>query len=320
MHKRKDHMTTKINRTPFRPFIPPALLALDIHWETPDSKGRKTTITSDGKRFSYAGSDGKQGSWWVTQGVEFRPLNRTWEEVEALAAPKPEPKPESKAEEPFRPGMPPARLRAVCSEWDWTNGFGERRVTDFNSNGDHRFLTKDSKGTRKSPEGMSTSVWYPVSVNDLFHPHGKTWAEVERLADEKEAAAKAKLPKDGDPITVANALSVVKEGCKQAIAEDRKEAGKTVGTYSASGTTFTFPCATVEITYRAAPTHKTYIVAVPRGRRKYVKLYLQARGYRNVDALPYNTTDAPFYVGYVTKQVRDDLCALAPDILLVVSW
>jgi hypothetical protein len=46
-----------------------------------------------------------------------------------------------------------------------------------------------------------------------FRPHGKTWAE------------KAKLPKDGDPITVANALSVVKEGCKQAIAEDRKEAG-----------------------------------------------------------------------------------------------
>lgn len=225
MHKRKDHMTTKINRTPFRPFkdIPPALLALDIQWETPNSEGRKTTLTSDGKRFSYMGSDGKQGLWWVTQGVEFRPLNRTWEEVEALTAPKPEP---------------------------------------------------------------------------------------------KEAAAKAKLPKDGDPITVANALSVVKEGCKQAIAEDRKEAGKTVGTYSASGTMFTFPCATVEITYRAAPTRKTYIIAVPKGRRKYVKLYLQARGYRNVDALPYNTTDAPFYVGYVTKQVRDDLFALAPDILL----
>lgn len=55
---------------------------------------------------------------------------------------------------------------------------------------------------------------------------------------------------------------------------------------------------------------------MPKGRRKYVKLYLQARGYRNVDALPYNTTDAPFYVGYVTKQVCDDLRALAPDILL----
>lgn len=161
-----------------------------------------------------------------------------------------------------------------------------------------------------------------IFENDLFRPHGKTWAEVERLADEKEAAAKAKLPKDGDLVTVANALSVVKEGCKQAIAEDRQEAaqrtqstaaainsttGKTVGTYSASGTTFTFPCATA---------HKTYIVAVPKGRRKYVKLYLQARGCRNVNALPYNTTDAPFYVGCVTKKVCDDLRALAPDILL----
>ena len=43
---------------------------------------------------------------------------------------------------------------------------------------------------------------------------------------------------------------------------------------------------------------------------------IKARGCRNVDALPYNTTDAPFYVGYVTKQVCDDLRALAPDILL----
>lgn len=292
-------MTTKINRTPFRLIkdIPPALLALDIQWETRTQPR-------------------KPGTWWVTQGMEFRPLNRTWEEVEALAAPKPDPK----AEEPFRPGLPPARLRAVCPEWEYTNSWTrEHCITDFDAIGKHRFLTLDSKGTRKSTNSLATSVWYPVYDSDRFRPHGKTWAEVERLADEKEAAAKAKLPKDGDPITVANALSVVKEGCKQAIAEDRKEAGKTVGTYSASGTTFTFPCATVEITYRAAPTHKTYIVAVPKGRRKYVKLYLQARGYRNVNALPYSTTDDPLYVGYITKQVRDDLCALAPDILFV-SW
>lgn len=304
MHKRKDHMTTKINRTPFRPFedIPPALLALDIQWETPNSEGRETTLTSDGKHFSYMGSDGKQGLWWITQGVEFRPLNRTWEEVKALAAPKPEPKPKPKAEEPFRPGLPPARLRAVCEEWDWTNEFGVRRVADF---------------------GLVTSAW--LCEGDQFRPHSKTWAEVERLADEKEAAAKAKLPKDGDPITVANALSVVKEGCKQANAEVARGFAevvhrvpeKTVGTYSASGTTFTFPCATVEITYRAAPTRKTYIIAVPKGRRKYVKLYLQSRGYRNVDALPYNAaTDASYDLGCVTKQVCDDLRALAPDILL----
>ncbi len=224
MHKRKDHMTTKINRTPFRPIkdIPSALLALDIYWQTGFSD-RACVLTSDGKHGHYLRDDGT----------------------------------------------------------------------------------------------MSSIHWMDMRDTYVVRPHSKTWAEVERLADEKEAAAKAKLPKDGDPITVANALSVVKEGCKQAIAEDRKEAGKTVGTYSASGTTFTFPCATVEITYRAAPTHKTYIVAVPKGRRKYVKLYLKQCGYRNVDVLPYSAaTDASYDLGYVTKQMRDDLRALAPDILL----
>lgn len=211
---------------------------------------------------------------------------------------------------PFRliKDIPPALL--ALDEIQWEAPYSQYPIG----------LTRDGKRYSYTRSDGTVGSWTNVGPETEARPLNRTWEEVEALTapkpEPKEAAAKAKLPKDGDPITVANALSVVKEGCKQAIAEDRKEAGKTVGTYSASGTTFTFPCAAVEITYRAAPTRKTYIIAVPKGRRKYVKLYLQARGYRNVDALPYNTTDAPFYVGYVTKQVRDDLCALAPDILL----
>lgn len=112
-------MTTKINRTPFRPIkdIPSALLALDIHWQTGFSD-RACVLTSDGKHGHYLRDDGTMSSiHWMDMRDTYvvRPLNRTWEEVEALATPKPEPK----AEEPFRPGLPPARLRAVCPEWEW---------------------------------------------------------------------------------------------------------------------------------------------------------------------------------------------------------
>lgn len=63
----------------------------------------------------------------------------------------------------------------------------------------------------------------------------------------------------------------------------------------------------------------TYIVACPKGRRKYVKYYLSQRGYKNLDALPYSTADKPFWLGYVSTKLREELTALAPDIRFSVG-
>lgn len=86
-------MTTKINRTPFRPIkdIPSALLALDIHWQTGFSD-LACVLTSDGKHGHYLRDDGTMSSiHWMDMRDTYivRPLNRTWEEAEALTAPKP---------------------------------------------------------------------------------------------------------------------------------------------------------------------------------------------------------------------------------------
>lgn len=498
---------TQINRTPFRKVadIPAHLLTSDkLKWEISAGNRDVAGFTSDGRHFGYLHDVGAtNGFWQSVDKHEFRPHGLSWEAAEALVnPPQPEPQP-AKTEEPFRPGLPPAELRAVCEEWEWRAGsHNEIRSTAFIGE-KHLFLDVGVGGRRKEASELTSSIHFTVFPSDHFRPLGKTWAEVEALAAAKqyrtvgevlkaglfdvcshwyvkghseerrlgivqeriissstsvrvvkdlltsssghfsaddlirpsrvtwealeaELAAKKSnaapvrkltpnetstrkhpvpvggwvmrtdegypgvptgtkaqvesvngsgscykvrvpsgaihawspefcepceppvemvtvedavavvkegcrqaLPQDGDPITVANALSVIKEGCKQAIAEDRQEAiqrnaaRQQASTSSASGTTFIPPLSPVEIKYSAAPTRRTYIIAVPKGRRKYVKYYLSQHIYmgniKNLDALPYSTADKPFYVGYVSAKLREELTALAPDIRFSVG-
>lgn len=135
---------TQINRTPFRKVadIPAHLLTSDkLKWE---NTGGIVAITTDGTRYAHI-HEGRPGYWWETDITEFRPHGLSWEAAEALVSP-PKPKPQSaKTEEPFRPGLPPAELRAVCQEWEWCDPvFGKVRPAIFQ--GDTHILTDRNDG------------------------------------------------------------------------------------------------------------------------------------------------------------------------------
>jgi hypothetical protein len=263
-------------------------------------------FTSDGTRYAVI-ADGKLGTWWTAggiTGIPLRPLGMPWEVAEALVASSTQPQPQlaqqPKAEEqPFRPGLPPAELRAVCKEWEWSAGVNESEPVDFV--GDcHRFLN-NAKGECKSPSELAAAYNWRVGKKDFFRPLGRTWADVEAAA-KAVSPPSSHLPKDGDIITVASAVAVVKEGCRQALDEaaTRRQSGK-VGNY-----------AHVNYTPR-----RTFIIASPSGRRKYVKLLLKRLGYRNVDKIPTTDKQTPYDLGRsLPDHERDNLLAIAPGIVL----
>lgn len=302
---------TTINRTPFRPVgeIPARLLASDkLKWHMPDSD-RVVHFTTDGKHFGYEHDVGASSGLWrpVSPGHVFRPVGMTWEAAKeavcAATAATPPPPQQPKAEEPFRPGLPPAELRAVCKEWEWRCYDGVR-ATDFV--GDcHRFLDICRNGRRRSPQEMSESAIPLVVCNlDHFRPLGRTWADVETAVKAAKTTT-AQLPKDGDIITVASAVAIVKEGCRQALDEaaTRRQPGKS-GNFS-------------HITYINPWPPRTFIIASPPGRRKYVKLLLKRLGYRNVDKIPTTDKQTPFDLGRsLPDHERENLLAIAPGIVL----
>ena len=325
---------TTINRTPFRKVfdIPAHLLISDrLKWESTQGT---VALTTNGTRFAHV-NDGKLGYWWTTKEAEFRPLGMTWEAAEALvASPPSQPAPQAKVEEPFRPGLPPAEMRAVCKEWEWCDPmFGCVRPARFQ--GDEHILTDDNAGP------------YRQQSYDHFRPLGRTWADVEAEAAAAAKATKApQLPKDGDIITVASAVAVVKEGCRQALDEaaTRRQPGK-VGNFS--HVSYITPCPLVlwvdhvqpgavhhmrlPAAVRLVPTRelqtgqrginpwppRTFIIASPPGRRKYVKLLLKRLGYRNVDKIPTTDKQTPFDLGRsLPDHERENLLAIAPGIVL----
>lgn len=303
---------TTINRTPFRPVgeIPARLLASDkLKWHMPDSV-RVVHFTTDGKHFGYEHDVGASSGLWSPVMPEhvFRPVGMTWEAArEAVCnmtanSPSPPPPQQPKVEEPFRPDLPPAELRAVCKEWEWSAGVGVPEPVDFV--GDcHRFLN-NSDGERKSPSELAAAYNWGVGKKDYFRPLGRTWADVE--AEATATAAKAsQLPKDGDIITVASAVAIVKEGCRQALDEaaTRRQPGKS-GNFS-------------HVTYINPWPPRTFIIASPPGRRKYVKLLLKRLGYRNVDKIPTTDKQTPFDLGRsLPDHERENLLAIAPGIVL----
>lgn len=298
-------VTTTINRTPFREMkdIPLYLLSSDkLKWE---SSVGNVALTSDGARYAHIRDDGSSGYWWATGSGVFRPVDMTWEAAEALVASLPQPSPhpaqQPKADEPFRPGLPPAELRAVCKEWEWRwRDDGTVKPSDVVGDG-QRFLNNPA-GSRKSPSELAASIAWGVGPRDYFRPLSRTWADVEAAAKAASSPPSSHLPKDGDNITVASAVAVVKEGCRQALDEaaTRRQSGK-VGNY-----------AHVNYTPR-----RTFIIASPTGRRKYVKLLLKRLGYRNLDKIPTTDKQAPYDLGRgLPDHERENLLAIAPGIML----
>lgn len=303
---------TAINRTPFRAVgeIPARLLTSDkLKWHMPESD-RVVHFTTDGKHFGYEHDVGASSGLWrpVSPGYVFRPVGMTWEAAEALVnSPSPQPPQQPKADEPFRPGLPPAELRAVCKEWEWRwrdEDKAQVKACDFV--GDRqRFLNKPT-GSRKSPSELDTSNTWGVGPRDLFRPLGRTWADVEAAAKAVSSPSPlSQLPKDGDIITVASAVAVVKEGCRQALDEaaTRRQPGK-VGNFS-------------HVTYINPWPQRTFIIASPPGRRKYVKMLLKRLGYRNVDKIPVTDKQTPYDLGRsLPDHERENLLAIAPGIVL----
>ena len=85
------------------------------------------------------------------------------------------------AQEPFRAGLPPERLRKVWAEWEEKDS----GLVDFRGN--------EYRGTMG--DGTRDQRWRPMAELGgfadrnlwAFRPHGATWTHVERLAQEREA-------------------------------------------------------------------------------------------------------------------------------------
>lgn len=88
-----------------------------------------------------------------------------------------EPAAEPTTEEPFVPGLPDERLRAVWAEWEDEDG--DRLVFSQNTFWCSAWVKPFDKP--EPYEGSSLN-------NAKFRPHGTTWANVRRLADEAEKA------------------------------------------------------------------------------------------------------------------------------------
>lgn len=395
---------TQINRTPFCKVadIPAHLLTSDkLKWQS-DTSLRRLVFSRTADSYTYLRDDETTGVVWYTQHTKarFRPYGLSWEAAEALVNP-PQPKPQpAKTEEPFRPGLPPAELRAVCEEWEWGchNGC---RASDFV--GDyHRFLDTHANGRRRTPQEMAEHAQLlPVCQLDHFRPLGKTWAEVEALAAAKlyrtvgevlkaglfdvcshwyvkghseerrmgvvqkriissatfsaadlirpsrvtwealeaELAAKKSVaasvaaparkltPNETStckhPVPVGGWVMRTDEGYPGVPTGTRGQVEGVNGSGSyrvrvPSGALHAWAPEYCEPCEPPEPTQEpTYIVACPKGRRKYVKYYLSQHiytGNKDLDALPYSTADKPFYMGYVSAKLREELTALAPDI------
>lgn len=156
---------------------------------------------------------------------------------------------------------------------------------------------------------LAASFTWRVGSQDFFRPLGRTWADVEAAATAAKAVSSpsplSQLPKDGDVITVASVIAIAKEGCRQALDEaaTRRQPGKS-GNFS-------------HVTYINPWPPRTFIIASPPGRRKYVKLLLKRLGYRNVDKIPVTDKQTPYDLGRsLPDHERENLLAIAPGIVL----
>lgn len=85
------------------------------------------------------------------------------------------------AQEPFRAGLPPERLRKVWAEWE-EKGSG---LIDFRGDKFRGTFGDGSRDHRWRP--MAELGGFADAALWAFRPHGTTWTHVERLAQEREA-------------------------------------------------------------------------------------------------------------------------------------
>ena len=171
--------------------------------------------------------------------------------------------------------------------------------------GDEAVFTSDGKRFAVIRQGIVGSWWDVFGSSAIpLRPLNMTWEAAEALVgDRKSPIALAAspppshLPKDGDEITVASAVAVVKEGCCQAL-DELLPSYETLGTLPKTRPVF------------------TVITSLPRCRRKYVKIFLKSLGFRNVDKIPTTTEQKPYYMSLLSTENREKLISLAPGIVL----
>ena len=87
---------------------------------------------------------------------------------------------EKSTPEPYRAGLPPERLRKVWAEWEMVDGV----VYVF-------------QGNKYRCAYRPTTEWWDIGAEHTwrasYRPHGKSWSEVEAMADEAEKPAEPKM-------------------------------------------------------------------------------------------------------------------------------
>lgn len=307
---------------PFRPGLPPAeLRAVCKEWEWRRREDRADTRFDGDKHWFVEFGESAAMRHTVTIRDNFRPLGKTWAEVEALAAAK-----------LYRTvgEVLKAGLFDVCSHW-YVKGHSEERRLGI---GQERML--GTSVYMRVVKDLLTSSSGHFSADDLIRPSRVTWEALEaELAAKKSIAAPARKLTPNETSTRKHPVPIG----GWVMRTDGGYHGVPFGTKAqVTGTGSTGSCYDVRLSNDrqhvwapifcepcAPPEPKqepTYIVACPKGRRACVKYYLSQHiytGNKDLDALPYSAADKPFYMGYVSAKLREELTALAPDIRFSVG-
>ena len=178
--------------------------------------------------------------------------------------------------------------------------------------GDEAVFTSDGKWFAVIRRGTIGNWWDAFGSSAVpLRPLNMAWGDAEaivwplyRINNNHVPAPQPSLPENGDKITVARAIAVVREGCRQAL-DEALSTPPTAG----KGGSFSQPI---------HQPHRTVIAALPPGRRKYVKLFLKGLGFRNLDEIPTTIEQKPYDLGrsFLSSENREKLISLAPNIML----
>jgi hypothetical protein len=206
---------------------------------------------------------------------------------------------------PFRPLNEISARLLASDQLKWQKPESDQ-VIIFTTNGKH-FGYEHDVG--------ATSGWHAVRQELVFRPIGLSWAAAEELVKLPTPASTppSRLPKNGDRITVAGAVAVTKEGCRQALDELLPSYDALCRPPTARQTAKVGDYAGLNYSPR-----RTVIAALPPGRRKYVKLFLKSLGFYNLDRIPTTIDQEPYSLGrnFLSAENREKLISLAPNIVL----
>ena len=176
--------------------------------------------------------------------------------------------------------------------------------------GDEAVFTSDGKWFTVIRRGTIGNWWDALGSSAIpLRPLDMAWEDAEaivwppyRINNDHVPTPQPSLPENGDKITVAGAIAVVREGCRQALGEALPSP----------------PTAGKGDRQPIHHPHRTVIAALPPGRRKYVKLFLKSLGFCNLDQIPTTLEQKPYDLGrnFLSVANLEKLISLAPNIVL----